>query len=266
MAPINKVVQFKVAESYDKGGMLQPEALIKYGNSKRILKLSEAYPHFGNQKLYTANEKELQEARPVSTAMIGGMVRMKLADAIDKGLIQKDGNKFFLVDTSDGITWRFQIVNKFLTAKNIKKSGQLYVVEEGVTTIKDGEKEYTSPLAEQNDQRGFGIPTDGWTTTAKHPSLFGKGIENLEVYLSFPDKQVKVGSVLAGYGDISLNHRRVGLSGRSSYLPGMLTYADVKELLKKLVPGAQDALVKLTGIVDKTLLQPLEELVSAAKQ
>ncbi len=283
MAVAAQPVNYKISESYDKGGIRGPDAAVKYGN--RMLTLGEVYPFFGNERLWQKHKHVLQEARPVWTRTKVAFSRKPLGDSIIK-----DGKDSFLIGTSEGITWRQQIPKKFLDGKTLKKSGQLLVVENGVTTRQDGSNEYTSLVAEENDMRIGDIPKNDWTRTTNHSLLFGSQIEDLEVPLRSPDSNVRVGLVGAGadfpnglLGFIVL--RVVVVPDRSPSRLGVLEYAseagDAEKTTpsqagKKIVPvgidlsdvkalaaEAQKSVEQLAATADEALLQPIRNLIEA---
>ena len=247
--------------------MCVPDALIKYGNSRLILKLSELYPYFAKDKQFLNEQAKyaLNRANIVPTTTIGGVVRIPLRESI-----QKVGKDSFLMDASDlhKSTWLLQIPRRLLTAKNLNASGQLFVVEKGVTTFKYG-TETISFLGKENDMRICAIPEEGWTKTTQHPPIFGKGIEELDVYLEFPRDNVKVGAFMVGewhhsdYGNGI--QRKVKLSESFYKKYGLLTYVDAQKALEELLPGAQKILAQLSRVMKPAILQPLEELVKTKK-
>ncbi|VVC00957.1 Uncharacterised protein [uncultured archaeon] len=174
---------FIVAATYPHG-ITAPEASLQHGG--RILRLSKAYPHFGDPKLWEKNEHALQNARPVSTR---AHVAISSLIPLGETIILDGGRPFFVYehksesgDKSEEYTWKLEASDKILKAKILDKPG-LYIVEEGLATHKDGKNEYTTLVSEANDARVGAIPPDGLAKTTDHPLLFGKEIKPMDVYL-----------------------------------------------------------------------------------
>ena len=187
---------FRVAESTNKGGITAPEADIKYG--AKMLSLFEAFPILENEKNWKNDRETSYEVRPIRTKTHAVFSRQPLGETI-----QKDGGASFLVDKSEGTSciWYCQIPDELLkNPKILNMANVLFTFEKEYETRQIGQNQYLTIINNANAVQYASIPDVGWTTTNKHPTLFGNGIENLRTTIGTTQENVRVGLVSVGNG------------------------------------------------------------------
>jgi hypothetical protein len=223
----SRASNFRVIDvPFEKGSITPILAAVHFW--KKMPPLSKIYPIICKEEQQGDDKRVLASVRPVYVKMISGMSMVPLGQKIEK-----DGERFFLVskcnDTSG--TWRLQIPKCFLTPELLAKEDVLFVVGNGVSTVKEGKSEWSSILGANNDMRFRQLPSLVSITvnTADYPEIFRGISDNLtatlhhsfkiEGYESFVNVAVAGSSYM--YSNTNPN-RNINLDPNMSFAYGLV--------------------------------------------
>jgi len=157
---------------FEKGSITPKLAAVHFWNN--MPPLSKAYSMIADEKQWVGGRPALADISPFYVKMITGLSMVPL-----KGKMEKDGQRHFLVSKCNDTTgtWRLQIPERLLTDELLAKEDVLFVVERGVSTIKEGKNEWSSILEVNNDMRFRQLPPQVSirVSTLGYPEIF-KGI------------------------------------------------------------------------------------------
>ena len=159
---------FKVIDvPFEKGSVKPKHAAVNFYDKMPLI--SKIYPMLSEDPRWA-------KVSPFYVKMISGMSKSPLEAAIEK-----DGGRSFLTSKCNDTvgTWRLEIPEKFLTSENLGKGSILFVVENGVQTIKEGEGAWSSILDGNNDMRFRQLlqRVSIKTSTLSYPEIF-RGFDN----------------------------------------------------------------------------------------
>ena len=226
MGKVNIVPQhvaFKVAKKFDdNGGIISPEASVRYGPTTResMLNFRNSTILLTNEHLYNAYREKLEPAHRVHTAMKAIVFKMPLAD-IPEGELKAiiDGKTYFITQ-DEKIKELIQVKNELLTPENLTKPSQLIKMEDGWETerkIMNGEHITITHVREENDQMSIALPKVGLNYLKDIPDFLfsekelreGKLVQefmkehgDLEIYIAYQFQKVAGGLVTAGNADV----------------------------------------------------------------
>ena len=248
---------FRVARaSSTREGMPSPAISEKYGPS--LLLFRDAITLFAHPRLYEAHKDRLDNARPAITAMkaivFNGMPLAELPYGELKVLI--DGRTYVKTEEKmvggSIITELIQVDEKHLAPETAGKPNQVLKAERGIITVEKPGKVFITYMLEGNDQVSIDAPKAGWNRLdGMLPFLFneqeladGKSVQkflnecgNLQVSISYQDKQVSGGSVSTGLKTFLGNDYRmhINIPHRICYgNSGALVYSTADSLLFRL--------------------------------
>ena len=128
--------QFKVVKKYDTGGIISPEASVRYGPTTKnpMLIFRDNCVLFADDRLYNKYSDRIESARPVNTRMKEITLKMPLADIPEGELKVITDGKTFIKVQDEGITELIQVKNELLTPENLSKPSQIIKAENGWKT------------------------------------------------------------------------------------------------------------------------------------
>lgn len=179
-----------------------------------------------------SEDRRWREVCPFFVKMINGMSMVPLNEKIEKD----DGRWFLVSKCNDTVgTWRLEIPEKFLTAGNLGKENLLFVVENGVQTIKEGENAWSSILDKHNDMRFRGIPgrPSVKVSTMGYPEIFKGFTDDLAVtlHIGYKVKGYESFVNIASVGGPSIHsttntHRNLDLNPNMTIAHGVIELVD----------------------------------------